>query len=47
MMVTRGGGDGALQWRRCSSVGAHRRWIGGGGIALGDQGGSPELLVGS
>jgi hypothetical protein len=30
-----------------SGVGVHRRWIGGGEIALGGQGGSPKLLVGS
>jgi hypothetical protein len=46
-MTTRGGGDGARLRRRCSGVVAHRRWIGGGGIAPGGQGGSSELLVGS
>jgi hypothetical protein len=45
--VTRGGGDRAGLWWRCSGVVAHRRWIGGGGIAPGGQGGSPELLGGS
>jgi hypothetical protein len=43
--VTRGSGDRARLRRRCSGVGAHRRWIGGGGKAPGDQGGSPKLLV--
>jgi hypothetical protein len=45
--VTRGGSDRARLRRWCSGVVAHRRWIGGGGIAPGDQGGSPELLGGS
>jgi hypothetical protein len=40
----RGWNDGDPRWRRCSGVGAHRRWIGGGGIAPGDQGGSIDHL---
>jgi hypothetical protein len=42
--ATRSGGDRAQLRRHCSGVAVHRRRIGGGGIAPGDQGGSIDHL---
>jgi hypothetical protein len=44
MTMTRSSSDRAQLRRRCSGVAAHRRRIGGGGIAPGDQGSSIDHL---